>query len=84
MAQERRGRSLLCTALRHLYITSFALVAPTVPKRVNLYRIESRWLFSRRKTAVREGTQAYTQVRYYNGVLVPHLTLIRVLGPNEF
>ena len=33
--------------------------------------------------AVREGTRAYTQVRYYNGVIVPHLTLIRVLGPNE-
>ena len=73
-------------ALRHLYITSFALRcadgAPVLGsiylKTVNLYRIKADGFFSRRKAAVREGRQAYRQC---NCVIVPAFDAYMRSGP---
>ena len=81
MAQERRGRSLLYSfvhyviraALRRWYRkgSSAWLYLSEKSKFVQNCRklAKADGFFHEEKTAVREGTRAYTQVRYYNGVI---------------
>ena len=95
MAQERRGRSL-CTVYS---IASFVHYVIRAALRRRYRKGPSAWLYLSEKSKFvqncrklkqmaffkkkREGRQAYTQFRECNCVIVPHLTHICVLGPNE-